>query len=55
MAEHEGRGPALEAALKQAYKEATDAGDRPPFVVDAIELHGTNPFTEFKVKIRPSH
>jgi hypothetical protein len=53
MAQHEGKGPALEAALKQAYQNATSGGDSPPFIVDEIVMHGTNPFTEYAVKIKP--
>ena len=48
-----GAGKTLDAAAKNAYANATKEGGKPPFVVDRIELHGTNPFTEYVVYLSP--
>jgi hypothetical protein len=51
--EHMGVGKSLHDAAQQAYKEATEnKGEKPPFVVDRIELHGDNPFTEYRLFIK---
>ena len=55
MAQHEGNAKGLQAAMVQAYKNATETGDKPPFVVDVIVLEGTNPLTNYKVKIHPTN
>jgi hypothetical protein len=44
-----GTGKTLDAAAKKAYAYATKEGGKPPFVIDRIELHGTNPFTEYAI------
>lgn len=48
-----GKHKELNDACKDAYEKAKGNGGTPPFVVDRIELHGTNPFTEYRVFIRP--
>jgi hypothetical protein len=48
-----GVGKTVDAAMKNAYARATKEGGKPPFVVERIELHGTNPFTEYHVFIKP--
>jgi hypothetical protein len=47
-----GEGKVLDHAAKAAYANATNEGGKPPFVIDRIELHGTNPFTEYKVFLK---
>ena len=48
-----GIGKTLDSAAKNAYAVATKEGGKPPFVVERIELYGTNPFTEYKVFLLP--
>ena len=48
-----GIGKTLDKAMKNAYAHAEHAGGKQPFVVERIELHGTNPFTEYVVFIVP--
>ena len=48
-----GRGKTVDRAMKNAYLIAEKGGGKPPFVVDRIELHGTNPFTEYRVFVTP--
>lgn len=48
-----GEGKILDEAAKKAYSNATSEGGKPPFVIDRIELHGTNPFTEYKIFLKP--
>ena len=43
----------LDTAMKKAYVNAEKGGGKPPFVVERIELHGTNPFTEYHVFLIP--
>jgi hypothetical protein len=50
-----GVGKVLDQAAKNAYANATTEGGKPPFVVERIELHGTNPFTEYKVFLIPGN
>ena len=51
--EHMGKGGSLHDAAQEAYKEARGKGHNPPFVVTRIELHGANPFTEYRLFISP--
>lgn len=48
-----GVGKTIDRAMKNAYEVAEREGGKPPFVVARIELHGTNPFTEYKVFVQP--
>jgi hypothetical protein len=48
-----GKHQELHEACKHAYENAKENGGTPPFVVDRIELHGNNPFTEYRFFIRP--
>ena len=48
-----GRGKTIDSAMKNAYAVAEEKGGKPPFVVDRIELQGTNPFTEYRVFLLP--
>jgi hypothetical protein len=42
----------LEGALRHAYKNATSAGAKPPFILVFTEVHGTNPISDYKVGIK---
>lgn len=56
-----GHGETLDEAMKDAYDKAEkharehkrERQGNPVYVVDRIELHGTNPFTEYHVFIVP--
>jgi hypothetical protein len=43
----------VEGALRHAYKNAKAAGARPPFLLEETEIHGNNPISDYKVRIRP--
>jgi hypothetical protein len=43
----------IEAAAKDAYDRATAGGRTPPYRVLEIRLHGTNPFSEYRVAVGP--
>jgi hypothetical protein len=51
--EHHGRGRDFHAACLDAYEVAKQAGGKPPYVITEIEIHGSNPFDNFLVKISP--
>ena len=48
----EGGKLTLEGAIRHAYKNATSAGARPPFILLFTEVHGTNPISDYKVGIK---
>lgn len=56
-----GRGETLDDAMRNAYDNAEkyehehhrERKGNPVYVVERIELHGTNPFTEYKVFLVP--
>jgi len=56
-----GHGETLDAAMRDAYNRAEkherehrrEREGGPAYVVERIELHGTNPFTEYKVFLIP--
>ena len=56
-----GHGKTLDEAMQDAYEKAErhareherERRGNPVYVVDHIELHGTNPFTEYKVFLLP--
>jgi hypothetical protein len=50
---HEGAGTTLHDAAQAAYETARGKGHQPPFEVVRIELHGSNPFTEYKLFVAP--